>query len=74
MWALVGGLCANFDPFSPENSFDKEIASFPIYIYIYIYIYIGNDAISLSKEFYIYIYRMMMMTNVYTCLFKFLQK
>ena len=29
-WALVGDLCANFDPFSTENSFDKEIASFPI--------------------------------------------
>ena len=27
-WAFVGDLCANFDPFFPENSFDKEIASF----------------------------------------------
>ena len=33
MWALVGDLCANFDPFFPENSFDKEIASFPIRMY-----------------------------------------
>ena len=30
MWVLVGDLCANFDPFFPENSFDKEIESFPI--------------------------------------------
>ena len=43
MWALVGDLCANFDPFSPENSFDKEIVSFPIYIYIYIHVLDDDD-------------------------------
>ena len=45
MWALVVDLCANFDPFFPENSFDKEIASFPIYIYIYIFLNILNGKI-----------------------------
>ena len=29
-WALLGDLCANFYPFFPKNSFNTEIALFPI--------------------------------------------